>query len=77
LDETALLALGILAEELCQEILGDTGDMVFTEGEARETSGRQCEESVIHASAAARKSGRTRSRKKRRVNVEAAMDVVD
>lgn len=32
-DETALLALGILMEEGVKEIIGRTGDQVFTEGE--------------------------------------------
>jgi len=31
LDETALLAMGILLEEACKEPLGASGDMVFTE----------------------------------------------
>jgi hypothetical protein len=33
LDETALLALGILLEEAAVEILGPTGDLTFTEAE--------------------------------------------
>jgi hypothetical protein len=33
MDETALLALGILMEEASREVLGETGDLVFTEGE--------------------------------------------
>jgi len=33
MDETALLAFGILLEEAGREILGNTGDLVFTEGE--------------------------------------------
>lgn len=33
LDETALLALGVLIEELCWEQLGEGGDLVFTEGD--------------------------------------------
>jgi hypothetical protein len=33
MDETALIALGILLEEAAREMLGDTGDMVFVEGE--------------------------------------------
>lgn len=32
MDETALIALGILIEESAREISGDTGDLVFTEG---------------------------------------------
>ncbi len=31
-DETALLAMGILVEEMAAEVLGDTGDLVFVEG---------------------------------------------
>lgn len=31
LDETALLAMGILLEEACKEALGENGDMVFSE----------------------------------------------
>ncbi|CAF9905524.1 MAG: hypothetical protein ALECFALPRED_001008 [Alectoria fallacina] len=33
LDETALLAVGVLMEEMAGEILGETGDMAFVEGE--------------------------------------------
>jgi hypothetical protein len=33
LDETALIALGILMEEVSRDVLGQTGDLVFTEGE--------------------------------------------
>lgn len=36
LDETALLAIGILLEESCKEALHDTGDMVFTEPQERD-----------------------------------------
>lgn len=32
MDETALIALGILMEESAKEILGETGDLAFTEG---------------------------------------------
>jgi hypothetical protein len=35
MDETALLALGILLEEAGKEVLGRRGDLVFTEGDAR------------------------------------------
>lgn len=31
MDETALLACGILLEEAAKELLGENGDMVFTE----------------------------------------------
>lgn len=33
MDGTALIALGILLEEMCKEKLGDTGDLAFAEGE--------------------------------------------
>lgn len=31
MDETALIAMGVLLEEACKEALGENGDMVFTE----------------------------------------------
>jgi len=31
LDETALIAFGILLEETAKEVLGETGDLAFTE----------------------------------------------
>ncbi|KAI9835664.1 MAG: hypothetical protein M1837_003677 [Sclerophora amabilis] len=36
MDETALLALGILLEETVKETLGETGDLVFVEEEEQE-----------------------------------------
>ena len=36
MDETALLAMGILIEEAAKESLGGTGDLTFTEGEDRD-----------------------------------------
>lgn len=33
MDETALIAMGILLEELAKESLGETGDLVLVEGE--------------------------------------------
>lgn len=35
MDETALLAFGIVLEEAAQEALGYNGDLVFTEGVIR------------------------------------------
>lgn len=32
MDETALIALGILLDEGVREVLGETGDLAFTEG---------------------------------------------
>lgn len=49
MDETALIALGILMEETAREVLGETGDLVFLEGDEEGgeiTSPRQEEESV-------------------------------
>ena len=39
LDETALLAVGILMEEMAREVLGETGDLAFVEGEDDEMTG--------------------------------------
>ncbi|KAI1389621.1 uncharacterized protein F4822DRAFT_206337 [Hypoxylon trugodes] len=39
MDETALLAFGILVEEASREVLGKTGDLVFTEGVEMERDG--------------------------------------
>ena len=33
MDETALIAMGILVEEMAKEALGETGDLVLVEGE--------------------------------------------
>ena len=33
LDETALLAVGVLMEEMARDALGETGDLAFVEGE--------------------------------------------
>lgn len=45
MDETALLAVGILLEEAAEEVLGEKGDMVFVEGEemdkTKERKGQQ------------------------------------
>lgn len=51
LDETALLALGILLEETVSEALGETGDLAFLEGDedATESEGRKDDEGLIGA----------------------------
>lgn len=41
LDETALLSLGILLEEMAGHVLGATGDLAFVEGEEDEPNGDQ------------------------------------
>lgn len=40
LDETALLGLGILLEEMAEHVLGETGDLAFVEGEEVEEQDR-------------------------------------
>lgn len=51
MDETALLAFGILLEEASREALGRRGDLVFTEGvevgEGGERSGGEAEEAEV------------------------------
>jgi len=79
MDETALLAMGILMEEMATEVLGTTGDLVFVEGEpvgsrdgndtkSDRTKVKWREKSVISAGEAARKSGETRRSKRRKGN---------
>lgn len=43
MDETALLAFGILLEEAARDALGQEGDLVFTEGEVDEEAERDTE----------------------------------
>lgn len=63
-DETALIAFGILMEEASRETLGETGDLVFTEGEALDESH---DEIVLSGERMATEHLRSRS-KERRVN---------
>lgn len=75
MDETSLLAMGILMEEVCRESLGATGDMVFTEGELRNKHSHRSlfrgeGQSAVSSSLAAVRSGRTRTGKRRRQDVE-------
>jgi hypothetical protein len=78
MDGTALLALGILMEEMAIETLGTTGDLVFVEGEPIESEDRNDsksdrakvkwkENSEISAGESAR-SGETRRSKRRKGN---------
>jgi hypothetical protein len=76
MDETSLLAMGILMEEVCRETLGATGDMVFTEGELRDGYShrhlfRGEGQSAVSSSLAAVRSGRTRTGKRRRRDKDA------
>ena len=41
LDETALLAMGILMEEMARDALGETGDLAFVEGESSGLNGAE------------------------------------
>ena len=77
MDETALLAIAILLEESAKQSLGDTGDLVFVEGEndTLETDTRNMDgpysdarRRVRSSSSAARKSGQTREAKRRKLN---------
>lgn len=43
MDGSALIALGILLEEMCKEKLGDTGDLAFVEGEEEEYASKRRE----------------------------------
>jgi hypothetical protein len=56
-----LIALGILMEEASRDILGQTGDLVFTEGE-------KVTERVFKASLAQQTKSKGRPSKKRRVD---------
>lgn len=47
LDETALLAMGVLLEEACKECLGQTGDMVFTEAQSRDRQAQLSSRQII------------------------------
>ena len=82
MDETALLALGILMEETAKDILGEAGDLVFVEGEevkedsvkhyehdvrVRQQSGPVRQEVVGRA---ASKSADGRKRKRRKIDHE-------
>ncbi|KAI9779322.1 MAG: hypothetical protein M1839_007430 [Geoglossum umbratile] len=70
MDETALLAMGVLLEEAGAGALGRTGDLAFVEEEQRVGS-----RSVILVEKEKVRSGKTRrGRKRRRVEVERGSD---
>lgn len=83
MDETALLAVAILLEEVAKELLGETGDLVFVEGD-KETSDpdngdvgsaySSSRRRVRSSSSAARKSGLTRKAKRRKLNHQSDVD---
>jgi len=69
LDETALIALGVLMEEACRDTLGQTGDLAFTEGEqTEEPSIENWAQSITSAPDTLLKSSRVRRSKRRRVS---------
>jgi hypothetical protein len=61
MDETALLAFGILLEEAGREVLGRRGDLVFTEQMDDDREASDDDEVTDHASHSATKSQRARS----------------
>jgi hypothetical protein len=63
LDETALIALGVLMEEASRDVLGQTGDLVFTEGE-------EIIEQLSKTSPAQRTKSKGRPSKRRRVGTD-------
>ena len=87
LDETALLGLGILLEEMAGHVLGDTGDLAFVEGEEisqrksvdERTSSNAANSTATAAmakgySGAASESEQKRSRKKRKIRHDRSDD---
>jgi len=74
MDDTALLAFGILLEEAGREVLGRRGDLVFTEAAADGQDEASGDESPRHSSPPVPAAGgqqdtgpRTRARKRRRM----------
>lgn len=87
MDETALMAMGILMEESLRGALGQTGDLVFTEGEmvaqqatayeqrsSQEVGLANRQRSIVRNSETAMRSGSTRSGKRRRLNSAKKID---
>ncbi|KAJ5337803.1 hypothetical protein N7452_004531 [Penicillium brevicompactum] len=67
MDETALLAMGILIEEMAAEELGDTGDLVLVEGEGLSEEEKELDiESDTTTHSAARPPRRKRNNSKGR-----------
>ncbi len=79
MDETALIALGILLEEAAGECLGQTGDLVFVEGEEEERPAARVERPIMGQTTKGLGSVITRRRKRRKIHHEAerAVDIKD
>lgn len=60
MDETALIALGILVEETAREILGETGDLVFTEAADEEENAEEEKGSTARNTTRSRRETETR-----------------
>jgi hypothetical protein len=60
MDETALIAFGILMEEMAKEVLGETGDLAFTEaGDGEEERALASEDEADERSACAQRAAVT------------------
>lgn len=59
MDETALIAMGILVEEMAKEALGETGDLILVEGVEGDSCMSESEMSTVSLSNA-----QARSRKR-------------
>lgn len=81
MDETALLALGILMEESAAQVLGETGDLVFVQGNSIDNqgngpeSGHSTRETRSHTRSRSRSS--TVERKRKRLKLEDADNIDD
>lgn len=79
LDETALLAVGVLLEEWADMVLGKTGHEVFLEGKKRKADEDKAdkEKEKEEVEAAARKSRKRQRRKRRKVIHESGEGSID
>lgn len=62
MDETALLALGILIEEMAKEELGETGDLALVEGQ--ELSEEEDDKTGLESDTTTRSAARAARRKR-------------
>ncbi|KAJ5676003.1 hypothetical protein N7462_008900 [Penicillium macrosclerotiorum] len=79
MDETALIAMGILVEEMAKEVLGETGDLVLVEGEevpeAPQERPQEDDETGAHSDATTISQLGEPSRRRKRMNVGATSDM--